>query len=132
MRKNIRYLTIFSPILSSLLLFGVMSWTNPLMLGPVGIMGVFVLIYVVFLTSLFVGLHFGISWISRLMIIKQDSTHRYQSHMGVRKAYYIASVVAFVPVLFLAMRSFAELRMTDVLLVAVFVVIAVFYIIKRT
>ena len=51
--------------------------------------------------------------------------------MGVRKAYYIASAVAFGPVLLLALNSVRQLRVTDILLVGVFLALAIFYISKR-
>lgn len=52
--------------------------------------------------------------------------------MGVRKAYYIASVLAFGPVLLLAMQSVGQLQPRDVILAASFLVIAIFYVVKRS
>lgn len=132
MKASTRTLLALSPLLTAALLAVVLVTTNPLSIGPVGIMGVFVLVYLFSLSLTFVVLHFGIYWMSRLVITKRDTLGQREWRVGARKAYYVASVVAFVPVLFLAMRSFAELRLGDVLLVGVFVAIAVFYIMKRT
>lgn len=132
MKKNTKYLLILSPLITALFLVLVLFSTDPVTIGPVGILGVFVLTYLFTLSVLFVVLRFGIQWVSRLAIAKQDSVHHKERKVGARKAYYIASIIAFVPVLFLAMQSFAELRLADMALVCVFVSIAVFYVIKRT
>lgn len=132
MHKNIRLLLLLSPFVTATLLAMALFATSPTAIGPGGVMGVFVLIYAFTLSVLFVLLHFGINWVSRLTIASQETTQRRELKVGARKAYYIASVIAFVPVLFLAMRSFAELRLSDVLLVVIFVVIVVFYIVKRS
>lgn len=132
MKASTRTLLTLSPFVTAFLLITVLMTTSPLDIGPVGIMGVFVLVYLFSLSVTFVVLHFGIYWISRLLIAKRNTAHQREWRVGARKAYYIASVVAFVPVLFLAMRSFAELKLSDVLLVGVFVTIAVFYIVKRS
>lgn len=132
MNKITRLTLLVSPLVTAVLLAVVLFATNPLTIGPAGTMGVFILVYAFSLSILFVILHFGISWLSRLSIAKQDAIHRREFRMSARKAYYIASVLAFVPVLFLAMRSFAELRITDVILVILFVAIVVFYILKRS
>lgn len=132
MKVSTRTLLALSPLATAFLLVAVLMTTNPLSIGPVGIMGVFVLVYLFSLSMTFVVLHFGIYWLSRLMISKRDTLGQREWRVGARKAYYIASVVAFVPVLFLAMRSFAELKVSDILLVGFFVAIAVFYIVKRS
>ena len=132
MKVSTRTLLALSPLATAFLLVAVLMTTNPLSIGPVGIMGVFVLVYLFSLSMTFVVLHFGIYWLSRLMISKRDTLGQHEWRVGARKAYYIACVVAFVPVLFLAMRSFAELKVSDILLVGFFVAIAVFYIVKRS
>lgn len=120
MKVSTRTLLALSPLATAFLLVAVLMTTNPLSIGPVGIMGVFVLVYLFSLSMTFVVLHFGIYWLSRLMISKRDTLGQREWRVGARKAYYIASVVAFVPVLFLAMRSFAELKVSDILLVGFF------------
>ncbi|HMR72912.1 MAG TPA: hypothetical protein PKD68_02790 [Candidatus Saccharibacteria bacterium] len=132
MKASTRILLALSPIATALLLAAVLVTTDPLNIGPVGIMGVFVLVYLFSLSLTFVVLHFGIYWVSRLVILKRDTLGQREWRVGARKAYYVASVIAFVPVLFLAMQSFAELRVSDILLVGAFVAIAVFYIVKRS
>jgi len=52
--------------------------------------------------------------------------------IGVKRAYYIASIVAFGPVLLLAMQSVGQLQIRDVLLVMALLVLAIFYVVKRS
>lgn len=130
-RNLLRVAQIISPVIFAVLLSVVLFATNPSTVGPGGVLLVFILMYALALSSLFVLLHFGINWISRVSIGKREGSGERRIRVGARKAYYIASVVAFIPVLFLAMRSFSELRLTDVVLVLLFVAIAVFYIVKR-
>lgn len=132
MQRNIGRLLLISPLLSAALLMIVLFSTDPVAIGPVGILGVFVLVYIFTLSLLFVLLRFGIGWFRRLTRSTKDNFRPAVRRVGVRKSYYIASILAFVPVLFLAMQSFAQLRLSDIILVGIFVGIAVFYVIKRT
>jgi hypothetical protein len=52
--------------------------------------------------------------------------------MSHRRAYYIASALAFIPVSLLAMQSLQQIKVFDVVLVAVLTSLIIFYIIKRT
>ena len=124
-------LLLSSPFLFAGVLFTVLSSTDPVVIGPGGVLAVFTLVYLFCLSIVFVLLHFGVSWVSRFVLKQRDVAHVQAFSIGVRKAYYIASVLAFAPVILLAMQSFAQLRWTDVLLVVVFMLVAVFYIIKR-
>ena len=51
--------------------------------------------------------------------------------IGVRKAYYVASILAFAPVLLLGMQSVGQLQIRDIVLMIAFVSIAIFYVLKR-
>ncbi len=119
------------PLLVAGVLFALLSMTDPATVGPGGLLGVFVLIYGLFLSLLFVILHFGIGLMSQIVAKRNNQSAQQAFSIGARKAYYIASVISFAPVIFLAMQSFAQLRWTDIALVAIFMIIAIFYIIKR-
>lgn len=54
------------------------------------------------------------------------------SNVDAKRLYYIASTVAFLPTLLLAVQSVGQLSITDVLLAFVFVGLAAFYVFKRT
>lgn len=113
------------------ILLYLMNAVDPISAGPGGILVSFILIYLIVTSLLFTILHLGVRVVSH-QIVKRGSRVTARSYkMGVRKAYYIASAVAFGPVLLLALNSVRQLKLTDILLVGMFLVLAIFYISKR-
>lgn len=120
-----------SPVLCAIGLFLLFQLTNPLSVGPVGILAVFFLLYLFFASCFFILLHVGVGILASL-INRQRSVEQRTWRIGVRRAYYVASILAFIPVLVLAMNSLGQLQIRDILLVVALTGIAVFYVIKRT
>jgi hypothetical protein len=120
---------------SWLWLFLVLSITltsiDPISAGPVGILFVFVLIYLIIASLLFTVLHWGVGFVSAQIVKRGNRVTTRSYKVGVRKAYYMASAFAFGPVLLLALHSVRQLRLTDILLVGLFLTLAIFYILKR-
>lgn len=129
-----RGLFIATPVVASVGLWLMINGTDPAKSGPLGVLVVFGLLYVLSVWVAFFLLHIGIQWASRLIkgVRMNDTVSTRRFSVGARKAYYIATIVSFVPVILLAMRSFAELRIVDVVLLLAFVVIAIFFIVKRS
>lgn len=92
---------------------------------------VFFLAYVFCASLIFIILHWGVGFATRLISRSKRFNIR-EWNIGVRKAYYTASVLAFAPVLLLAMQSVGQLQIRDVVLVVAFMSIAIFYVLKRT
>ncbi len=122
------------PLVCLLLLFYVWSTTNPSTAGPMGVLFVFLLLYFFWASLLFTLIHLssvvlGKSKIFRFLLSKSK-------HDGARfnwkSSYYIASIIAFVPVLLLALQSVNQLSPRDVLLVLLFTALAIFYVTRRT
>lgn len=130
---NFQYhkLTYVLPFVAILGLFLVFSLTNPLDAGPGGMLLVFFLVYILFASVFFIFLNGGIGLIGRLLN-KYRKVNLKEWQIGVRKSYYIASVLAFGPVLLLAMQSVGQLQLRDVILALVFLAIAIFYVVKRS
>lgn len=104
--------------------------TSPASTGPLGILAVFVLMYVSALGVL-TFLLFGTSTaIARLAGAVEGKAK--QEPLSLRKAYYYASVVALAPVMLVAMQSVHEVGFYQLLLVLLFVIIGWVYITKRT
>jgi hypothetical protein len=104
--------------------------TQPAGVGPVGILFVFILIYVSVLGVL-TFLLFGIS----KLIVKLSSSFTVKKPLRaltIRRAYYFSSVIGLAPVMLVGMQSVGEVGVYDLLLVVIFVVIACIYISKRT
>ena len=130
MGKFLRFIVYALPLLCVAGLFVVFNVSNPVDIGPGGILFVFILIYLTFASLFFIVLHFGVNLVSRYLSSRKTIDQRHWN-IGVRRAYYIASVLAFAPVVFLAMNSVGQLQIRDVLLVTLLEVLAIFYIVKR-
>ncbi|MDB5187477.1 MAG: hypothetical protein JWM07_949 [Candidatus Saccharibacteria bacterium] len=124
-----RVLTI-SFIMATMLLVIVLQTTTPATIGPLGILFVFVLMYVSVLCALTFLL-----FISSRMIAKVSSSitlRRPIQPLSLVKAYYFSSVVALAPVMFIGMQSVGEVGFYDLALIIIFVIISCVYITKRT
>ena len=132
MQRMLQVLGYLIPFFALVALLLMLTFTDPISAGPAGILVVFLLVYVFWAGLFFTVLHLGVGLASRILIKHRRTVTVRSLHIGVRKAYYIASALAFVPVLFLAMNSVGQLQVRDVGLVLVFMMLIVFYIIKRT
>lgn len=113
------------PLITVILLFVVINLTDPTK-HVASILLVFVLIYMFFASSFFIVLHellHRLPWRSRIIR---------PSKMPHKRAYSIASALAFIPVILLAMRSLQQIRLFDIVLVCVLTSLVIFYIVKRT
>lgn len=124
-------LTYALAFLSSMGLLLIFLSTTPLTAGPAGMLVVFFLAYVLSVSVLFVALHTGIALVGRL-VSRHRIVNAQRWRIGVRKSYYIASVLGFGPILLLAMQSVGQLQIRDIVLTITFLVIAIFYVIKRS
>ncbi len=103
---------------------------HPVESGPWGIMLVFLVVYGMTASTLFTILHLGYGQLRRYQG-KKSSAGYSRAGINARKAYYIASIVAFGPVMLLALQSVRQLDATDVILVTVFITLACFYVLKK-
>ena len=130
MTKFLRVVVSVLPFVCLGALFVLFNISNPVDIGPAGILLVFILIYLLFASSFFILLHFGVGVVSHLVAKTKTIDHRHWQ-IGVQRAYYIASALAFAPVILLAMQSVGQLQLRDVILVTILEALAIFYIVKR-
>lgn len=126
----VRRLLYWSPLLAATLLFTLWHATSPLEAGPLGMLVVFILVYIFCLGSFFIILHSSESLLKR--VARAIGKKHTGESLHFRRSYYIASVLAFMPVFLIAMHSVGQLRLQDVLLIIGFVLIAIFYVTKRS
>lgn len=119
------------PVAAFVALFALFQMSDPVSIGPGGILVVFILLYLFFVSCLFILLHFGTGVIGKILLRRKTVEQR-QWRIGVRKSYYIASIVAFAPVCFLAMQSIGQLQIRDITLVTLLTSFAIFYVVKRS
>ena len=113
------------------LLAVLLQTTTPATIGPLGILFVFILLYVSVLgvlTFLLFGCSRIIAKLVSSIIVRKPTIQP----LTLGRAYYYSSVLALAPVLFIGMQSVGEVSIYDVVLVVLFVVIACIYIAKRT
>lgn len=121
---------IFSLVGSIGLLAALMQTTTPATTGPIGVLMVFVLLYVAALSSLTFLIYKGSQLLVRLS--RSVTVKRPLSAFSLTRAYYFSSVLALAPVMIIGMQSVGEVGLYDLVLVGAFVFIACLYIAKRT
>lgn len=103
--------------------------TTPQMVGPLGVLAFFILVYIFFACVVYLLLSFIVSVVRR-----SATTGKWLTRLeGIsdRKLYYYSSFIALTPVIVLGMRSVGEIRPVDLLLVVVFQLLGCFYISRR-
>jgi len=108
----------------------VMQSIDPTQTGPLGILIVFILIYLSLLgvlTFLLYGVSRAIRRLTAAFTVKKPF-----GVLSLSRSYYLASVIALAPVMFIGMQSVGEVGVYEVVLVVLFVAIGCFYIAKRT
>lgn len=121
---------VFSSVLATACLIFLLQTTTPATIGPLGILLVFVLMYIAalgVLTFLIVG-------VQRLVLRSMSMIDPRKSFapMNMMRAYYFASVMALAPVMIIGMQSVGEVGVYELSLVIIFLIIACVYIAKRT
>lgn len=112
------------------LLAVILQTTTPTVIGPLGILFVFILIYIVALGVLTFLLRFA----SRLLAkaTRSLTVRRPMRELTVGRSYYFSSILALGPVMLVGMQSVGEVGIYDMLLLVVFITISCIYIAKRS
>lgn len=123
-----KILSIGSVIAAFALVF-LLNQTTPNQAGPLGVLIIFLLMYIVALGGVTFAIHGG----SRL-IAKASApltVKRPFSVVNLKQSYYFASIIALAPVMLIGMQSVSGINVYDILLVGFFVVIGIVYISRR-
>lgn len=126
LKRIISVATLVSAVLLAVLLFT----TSPSSTGPLGILGFFVFMYLTALGVL-TFLFRGVSMITSRLMPRRRAGSFGAKEISFRMAYYYASVIALVPVMFIAIQSVGEVGIYQVLLVVFFIIIAWVYVQNR-
>lgn len=116
-----------SALCAFVILSALVQSTSPSTIHPVGILAVFVLIYVLVLGAL-TFLIYGIG----LLLHKAHARRHSVKQFTLARAYYFASVLALAPVMIIGARSVGRTGFIDILLVLIFELLACFYIARRS
>lgn len=115
------------PIICIALLAIIINTTDP-SVNVASILLVFLLLYVLLVSAIYIVLRLFRHWMS----LVNHKNMPVRSKMSQRRAYYIASALAFIPVCLLALQSLNQVRWLDLVLVLLLSSLVVFYIFKRT
>lgn len=117
-------------IITVILLTAMLYMTTPAEAGPLGILFVFILMYLSalgMLTFLLFGVSRAIARVSRSFTVRHPPRV-----MSFQRSYYFASVLALVPVMFIGIQSVGKVGLYEVILMLLFTTIGCVYIAKRT
>ena len=111
------------------LLIFVLNYTTPADAGPLGVLVVFISIYLILLSVFTAVIYYGHKLFSKA------TRHFYLKKplktMNWRKAYYYASVISLGPVIILGLGTVGQIVLYEIILVFIFIGLGVFYVSKR-
>lgn len=123
-------LAICSFVSLGLLMF-IVNMTTPSTIGPLGILVVFVLMYLVFLGAISFALYFLNPLIKRFARFAHIGASARSASWSMKRSYYYSSVVSLAPVMVVGMQSVSDISIYDLALVVLFVLLSCVYITKR-
>jgi hypothetical protein len=109
------------PIVCTLAIFLLLSFTNPSAAGPPGILAFFLLLYLLVATLAYLVVKV-VSYLSA-SILKKSVTNR--------QSIYISFVVALGPVLLIALNTLGNVGLVELSLVCLLVILGCFYVTRR-
>lgn len=121
-----KWLVVFAaPFVICAAIIVTMNLISPLSAGPAGVLFIFGLLYLLFLSIAFGFFYAG----SR--VLQRNGRWGFKA-LRARRAYYIASVLASFPVMLIAIASIGQIDVVSIGLVVTFVALATFYVLRRT
>jgi len=121
---------VISMAIAAFLLLLIVQTTNPSTAGPLGLLAVFFLIYVII-----IGVVTELLWLgSKLfqLVARRFTSKRPPGRISLAKAYYLSTVLAFGPVIAIAMQSIGSLGPYEVILIGAFMAIGLLYVSRRS
>lgn len=128
---NVKRILIVVIVASFAALLGLLFLTNPLQSGPIGILAIFVSLYVLVMGCIALVIYF----ISRVVSQRRSTSfllRRPLEKISLLHSYYYASVLALAPVMLMGMGSVGKTGVGELVLVTLFVVAACIYVRKMT
>lgn len=118
-RQLIEALSYFVPLFFLGLIIVYLNVTNPLSVGPIGILGIFVLLYLVTVSVAYLFLKV----LFRLNI-------KLFRGVNLKKSYLLASIISFIPVLAVGLNTLGQLGVMEIALISILSLLASFYVFK--
>jgi len=119
-----------STVIAGIILIIMLQMTHPSTVGPLGLLAVFFLLYIVIL-----GATTELLWVGSHMIQvvgRRFTAKRPPRRLSLQKAYYYSSVLALGPIMSLAMLSIGSFGFYEMVLITVFLAVALLYVSRRS
>jgi hypothetical protein len=119
-----------STVIAGIILIIMLQLTNPSTVGPLGLLAVFFLLYIVILGALT-----ELLWVGSHMVQavgRRFTSKRPPRKLSLQKAYYYSSVLALGPIMSLAMLSIGSFGFYEMILIIVFLAAALLYVSRRS
>ena len=119
-----------STVAAGVFLIIMLQVTNPSTVGPLGLLAVFFLLYVIVL-----GAMTEVLWVGSRIV--QSAGRRFTSkrppgRLSLKRAYYYSTVLALGPIMALAMLSIGSFGIYEAVLIALFLGVALLYVSRRS
>lgn len=118
-----------SSLAALVLLLLLLQTTTPSSIGPVGLLAVFFLFYIVL-----IGIFTLVGYVGSQLVVRVSkllTVRKPLQPVPLKRVYYFSSVLGLGPVMLLAMKSIGSLGMYEILLVGAFMAVAILYVSKR-
>ncbi len=119
-----------STVIATILLVVLLQTTNPSTAGPLGLLAVFFLLYVIILGAVTELLWVGSSLVQT--VGKRFTSKRPPGRLSLQRAYYFSTVLALGPVMALAMASIGSFGTYEAILIALFLAVGTLYVSRRS
>lgn len=119
-----------STVIATIALIVLLQTTNPSTAGPLGLLAVFFLLYVIVLGAMTEILWVGSRFVQ--VVGKRITSKRPPGRLSLQRAYYFSTVLALGPVMALAMTSIGSFGVYESILIIVFLVVGTLYVSRRS
>lgn len=115
---------------SLVLLVFIFTKTTPTTAGPIGVLAVFICLYILFLSVISFALYYSqfiLKYIAKFFYLKKPP-----KSLSWQRSYYYSTVLALGPVILLGLGTVGQVNLYESLLVILFMILGCFYIAKRS
>lgn len=130
MRDMLGKVIIGSTLIAGVLLITLLETTNPSSAGPVGLLAVFFLLYIIVLGAMTELLWVGSGVFQT--IGRRFTSRRPPSRLSLQRSYYFSTVLALGPIMALAMQSIGSFGPYEAVLILVFLAVGTLYVSRRS
>lgn len=119
-----------STLIAGIILIIVLQTTTPPTVGPLGLLAVFFLLYVVML-----GVMTELLWVGSNVVQtvgRRFTSKRPPGRLSLARSYYFSTILALGPVMAIAMKSIGSFGLYEFILVTVFLAVGTLYISRRS